>query len=74
MLLIRINISIMYILMVSSLHISIDFSLGMLTKFTCVIYCVQWCRRQTYGLFSQHVGRPLGFAPEAALEDLGLPL
>ena len=21
-----------------------------------------------------HVGRPLGFAPEAALEDLGLPL
>ena len=27
------------------------------------------------GLFSPlHVGRPLGFAPEAALEDLGLPL
>ena len=26
------------------------------------------------GLFSPlHVGRPLGFAPEAALEDLGLP-
>ena len=22
----------------------------------------------------QHVGPPLGFAPEAALEDLGLPL
>ena len=21
-----------------------------------------------------HIGRPLGFAPEAALEDLGLPL
>lgn len=61
MLLIRVNISIMYMVMVSSLHISMDLSLGMLTKFTCVIHCVQWCRGQTYGLFSLQWQRTLYF-------------